>query len=704
MKPVSAERKSRIWTAGVGALLMIVMAGVLATGFRLATRMKESFAALQTASALQWQPPLIAQQLASLRVRLESRAYAGQTLTDFGSAIETFDRDLEKLASASGGSAEVDRARQLWQQHRPVLDPVRNFSGQPYVDSEERGSSLSKAGVRLYGDVKRAQSFVRENTGELQSLLAGASSELQDRASAQAGRLRLLLSAGVFAALVLLVAAAYLQLTRRRSERIAREAREQTRDILHTVKEGFFLLDADYRIGAVWSSALARMFGRQDFAGLSLEALLADRVPPATLATATKYIKLLWGDRAHENLMKSINPLGQVEIQMDDGHGGRDARFLQFDFHRVMGEQGVKHVLVSVSDVTANVLLARELAESQQNASQQADMMLGVLQLDPVQIISFLDASDAGLSHVNSIMKEPARDDAEFRRKLDKLFRELHAIKGEASALGLMSAAQRVHAIEDMIAELKREPQLSGNHFLPLLLKVDEVMSHLRGLRELAARLAALPEVNPARATDAAPAAPASARNVAASEISATLNALAGRLSTEHGKSFKLKVTGIADVPAPYQSMVKDILVQVLRNAVVHGIETSDVRRAQSKAEMGQVRFDFRRQGDELELVCEDDGAGLAPERLRSAAVSKGLVTEGEAAALDYRGLMTLIFKPGFSTADKLTMDAGRGIGMDLVARSVYGAGGRIGVATSLGKFTRFKITLPAVAANAAVA
>lgn len=706
MKPPSAERRSRMLTAGVGALLLIVMAGVLATGFRLATRMKESFTALQTASALQWQPSLIAQQLASLRVRLESRAYAGQTLSDFGSAIETFDRDLEGLASASGGSAQVDRARLLWQQHRPVLDPVKDFSGQPYVDSEERGSSLSRQGVALYGDVKRAQSFVRENSSELQSLLTDASAELQNRASAQAGRLRLLLSAGVLAAVVLLVAAAYLQLTRRRSERIAREAREQTRDILQTVKEGFFLLDADYRIGAVWSSALARMFGRQDFAGLSFEALLEDRVPPATLATATKYIKLLWGDRAHENLMKSINPLGQVEIQMDDGRGGRDARYLQFDFHRVMGDRGVKHVLVSVSDVTANVLLARELAESQQNADQQADMLLGVMQLDPLQLISFLDAADAGLSHVNAIMKEPARDDGEFRRKLDKLFREMHAVKGEASALGLMSAAQRVHAIEDMIGELKREPQLAGSHFLPLLLKLDELMSHLRSLRELATRLAVTPEGKVTPAAEARRPAPAAAGGAAANEISKTLNALAGRLSSEHGKSFKFKVTGVADVPSPYQAMVKDVLIQILRNAVVHGIETPDVRRAHSKPDMGMVRFEFSRQGEAFELVCEDDGAGLAPERLRSTAVSKGLVSEEQAAALDYRGLMALIFKPGFSTADKLTMDAGRGIGMDLVARSVYGAGGRIGVATGLGKFTRFKITLPAIAAaaNTAVA
>ncbi len=79
------------------------------------------------------------------------------------------------------------------------------------------------------------------------------------------------------------------------------------------------------------------MFSRQDFAGLGFEDLLKDLVPPNTLATAMKYIKLLWGERAHENLMKSINPLGQLEITMDNGHGGKETRYLQFDFHRVMG-------------------------------------------------------------------------------------------------------------------------------------------------------------------------------------------------------------------------------------------------------------------------------------------------------------------------------------------------------------------------------
>ena len=160
--------------------------------------------------------------------------------------------------------------------------------------------------------------FATENAHRLQQQLATVATSLQTTSSDDAARLRTLLLAGVLAALVLAAAAAYFQITRSRHERAALEAQEQTRDILKTVREGFFLLDADYNIGSVWSEALTRMFSREDFAGLGFEDLLKDLVPPNTLNTAMKYIKLLWGERAHENLMKSINPLGQLEITMED--------------------------------------------------------------------------------------------------------------------------------------------------------------------------------------------------------------------------------------------------------------------------------------------------------------------------------------------------------------------------------------------------
>ncbi len=708
-----ADRNRQLVTVGMGTVLLaLAMGAVLFAGFRIATHMRASIIALQTASMVQTYPEEIAHQLNSLRDRLEARAYAGQALADLKAAVARLDGGLEQLATGGNiQSPELDQALLLWHQYGPVITPVVSFSAQPYVDSDAGGSALSREGRLHYADVKRAQLFASENAKRLQGQLAAVATTLQQSASAAAARLRTLLSAGVLATLVLAAAAAYFRMTRSRHEQAAREAQEQTRDILKSVREGFFLLDADYKIGSVWSDALTRMFGRKDFAGLALEELLTALVAPATLSTAMKYIKLLWGDRAHESLMKSINPLSQLEITLDNGHGGRDTRYLQFDFHRVMGRKGVKHVLCSVGDITSSVLLARELQESHENASAQVDMMLGMLHVDPLQLTSFLDTSDTGLQMINSILKEPARTDAEFRRKLRGLFRELHSIKGEASALNLMSIAQRVHALEDMVSELKKKPELSGNDFLPLVVKLDELLAHSRSVREMAGRLTV---VKDADSTAIAPA-PTHPENSAAAgerphgksgeDLSPTLHALAERLARDHHKRFRLKLAGLADVPVRYLGMVKDCVIQMLRNAAVHGIESAEVRRALTKDDVGVVRVEFHKSGDAYELLFEDDGAGISLDTLKAAAVRKRLISEQEAAGMDARAAMGLIFRSGFSTQDEVSMDAGRGVGMDVVARSVYKLGGKIGVSTNPGKYTRFKILLPAAgAASTAVA
>jgi signal transduction histidine kinase len=706
MRVAGAERRRQIVTAGIGTALTLVMGAVLVMGFRLATHMRADITALQAASALQSYPEEIAHQLNTLRDRLEVRAYSGKALTDLQETVRRFDQDLKAInASGDVDLPQLGRARLLWHEYGPVLDPVITFTGQPYVDSDTQGSSLTREGRQHYAQVKQAQLFASDNARQLQAHLANLAAGLQKTSSDAAARLRTLLLAGVLAALVLAAAAAYLQVTRARHERVARESQEQTRDILKTVREGFFLLDANYRIGSVWSEALTRMFSRSDFAGLSFEELLAGLVPAATLATATKYIKLLWGDRAHENLMKSINPLGQLEITMENGHGGKETRYLQFDFHRVMGPEGIKHVLCSVGDITSSVLLARELHDSQENANAQLDMMLGMLHVDPLQLVSFLDTAETGLKLVNTILKEPARTDSEFRKKLTGLFRELHAIKGEASALNLKSIASRVHALEDMVSDCKKRPELSGNDFLPMVLKLDELLAHLRSVREMAARLTALKDTPLGLSASAgslpAPAAPAPQPAVERAparpveDLAPSLQAMAERLAQDHQKRIRLTIVGLAEVPVRYNATIKDCLIQMLRNAAVHGIEAPNARRAQAKEDVGTVHVDFRRIGESYELVFEDDGAGIAPDALKAAAIKKRLISEEDAAGMDTRQTMALIFRPGFSTQENVSMDAGRGVGMDVVARSVYALGGKIGVSTHPGRFTRFKIVLP---------
>ena len=706
------DRSGRLLVAGAATAIAAVMVVVLIAGFRLATEIQSSVAALQRTSVLQTYPADISEQLTALRQRLDTFEYTGHVHRELAGAVRDFSERFAAVEHRGLDPAAILKAKSLWRAYTPVLTPVLAFSGEPYDDTDT-GSSLSASGHEYYEEVRRAEIFAQENAPALHSQLAAVSGALQARASAAAARLRTLLLGGALAVLLLALAAAYLQLARARQQRAAREAQDQTRDILKTVREGFFLLDADYRIGAVWSEALTHLFNRSDFKGLAFEELLRDKVPAETLATAAKYIKLLWGERARENLMKSINPLGQLEVSMDNGRGGKETRYLQFDFHRVMGPKGVKHVLCAVGDITSSVLLAKELQEAQENAHSQLDMMLGMLHADPLQVSAFLDSAAAGLKHVNTIMKEPARTDAEFRKKLAGLSRELHSIKGEASALSLMSVAERAHHLEDMVAELKAKSELGGNDFLPVVLKLDELLAHLRGIREMTARLVSLKEgPAPAGGTATLPQlgfsgaedSQAGRPGRPTADLGSLLEQLAAKLAHDQGKPFKLTLSGLAEVPAGYLDTVKDCAIQMLRNAAVHGIEPCEARRAAAKPEVGEVRLEFRRSDPGYELVFQDDGAGLAPEALKEAAVRKHVLTGEEAAALDNRAALALIFRPGFSTRESVSMDAGRGAGMDVVARAIYGLGGKIGVSTNPGRFTRFKITLPAPGAASAVA
>src|SRR4051812_26583001 len=206
-----ADRTRQLITVGVGTVLLLVMGGVLIAGFRLATQMNAKVQALQTSSVLQTYPNTISAQLISLRDRLEARQYAGQQLADLRATVERFDEQMKQLKAADAGdSSALDNATKLWGQYGPVVDPVVDFHGQPYVDSDESGSSFSAEGRAHYADVKRASLFAQENAKRLQTQIAAVATRMQTEAPSGAAPLPILLSVRGVSALILAVAAAWV--------------------------------------------------------------------------------------------------------------------------------------------------------------------------------------------------------------------------------------------------------------------------------------------------------------------------------------------------------------------------------------------------------------------------------------------------------------------------------------------------------------
>ncbi len=714
------RKMPRLSGGGLVVLVIILafsfVAVVLIPGLELASELADSTLTLKFVGQQQRNPALIRASLDAMHDRLTNRGYIQESLDQLRDASSKLEAGLKEMnaprpaswfamagdTAASGEPISGKHAaalRDLWAKEKEVLDPLLRFQGVPYQDNESTGTVLNDSGKQLERDVSAAIRSSRRVVQLIDSELTAIVTDLQTGNARSATQLRFVMLVGLLIAVVLAGLVTVLLLARQRQDATLREARQQTTDILRTVKDGLFLLDEHLTIGSSYSSALESLFQRSDFAGLHFEQLLKGIVSEKTLSTAVKFVGVLWSERTKENLVKSINPLGEVEVHFDSGQGKLSTRYLQFEFHRVRVDGKITHVLVSVSDVSARVDLARELQASQSQAQAQVDTLLGILHVDPKHLASFLNDSNAAMKMINAVLREPAREETAFRKKLDTLFRQVHSVKGEAAALGLSSIETRAHSFEDDLKQLREKADLSGNDFLPLVIKLDDLLTHLQSVGDLVSRLARLHGAASSEShTDTAVLEDGSAEIHAKPEsgIPAMLQQLTARVAAENNKEAALQCMGFDTVPDEYRRIVKDIAVQAVRNAIVHGIELPAERLAAGKSARGALKLMFQDLGEAgYKLVAEDDGQGLSTERIKEAALKKGFITPEKAAALDAKQVFSLLFQPGFSTVETATKDAGRGVGMNMMAGLMHQIGGKVSVGTMPGKFTRLTLSMP---------
>ncbi|MGS3151455.1 chemotaxis protein CheA [Aeromonas sanarellii] len=138
-----------------------------------------------------------------------------------------------------------------------------------------------------------------------------------------------------------------------------------------------------------------------------------------------------------------------------------------------------------------------------------------------------------------------------------------------------------------------------------------------------------------------------------------------------------------------------DPLVHLVRNSCDHGIEMPDVREKAGKPRQGTITLSASQQGDHILLCIEDDGAGMDPEKLKSIAISRGVLDADSAARMSDNDAYNLIFAPGFSTKSEISDISGRGVGMDVVKTSIVSLNGSVHIDSTWGKGTRLEIKVP---------
>jgi len=167
-------------------------------------------------------------------------------------------------------------------------------------------------------------------------------------------------------------------------------------------------------------------------------------------------------------------------------------------------------------------------------------------------------------------------------------------------------------------------------------------------------------------------------------------------LSLELGKQVALSMEGAeTELDRTILEAIKDPLTHLVRNAIDHGLETPEARRAVGKPLEGQVKLRALHEGGQVIIQVSDDGAGIDREKVLRKAVQRNLVAADEASRLSDREVFGLLFQPGFSTADQVTNLSGRGVGMDVVKRNIERVGGAVDVQSDPGRSTRIRIKIP---------
>jgi len=701
-----------IWPLITASVSAAALTALLLYGMQSARTLQATSTALQRASELSGEPQVAHAQLSLLQRGLENRTYVGESLRSLAADRDRGNNTFAALRTAIGTAGltyDTNIAQKMapvhtqWDKLDLALQHIGTFSPDNLYIDTAAGSAYTAQGTQLKRTVDTLLRDQAQSARQLTQDLTEVSSLLRQSVTADGEQLRENLIGGTGLAAALLGLMLYFAWGARRGAMRALQAEQQTANILGTVREGLFLVDRKGRIGGTQSASLTTLLRLESPAGGTLEELLQPIVDQKTLHAATKYLGLLWKDKVHEDLIESVNPLSQIEVVFSKPR--KEVRYLSFSFRRARDPaQSQSFIFGVVSDVTDRVLLQREVAHVKADSDAQAAALLELLKVDPAQLDGFINSADIGVRKANAMLGSPGKDAQTLRSKVDGVFREMHALKGEAMALGLGAFGRHIHAIEDLLAGLRQREDLSGNEFVPIVVKLGELMDYRSQLIELKNRVGQFRMAQPGAAPDDENYTGTETDVISTLEtglrppsmLPNMLKTLTDTVAVDTNRSVQLVTSGLELVPAPYAVRIRDICVQMIRNAIVHGIEDRAQRLSGGKPATATINVSFA--SDDLDhyvLRIEDDGRGLNYEEILDRALRSGLVRPDKAATMKPESVFKLILEPGFTTAETVSVHAGRGVGLNMVSESLRECEGRLSIATKPGVYTRFIMRMP---------
>lgn len=691
MSPIQSNRRSKASGASsfgkyreiiiaVGFFLLFDL-GVLILNFYTSFQIAQDAVGINLAGRQRMLSQRTAKAMLSVEAARNKASPAVAELVELKSAAALFDTSLKgfqnggtvpggdgkpvflKAAEGARAAEILANAQIIWTRYQEKLAPVLT------------GAS-SDAELLIAGD------YARANNLKLLGLMNELTTTLESVASERANTLRRVQTVGIVLALLNFAFILFKFLRRLRTSDAAIEsANEENHEILTSVREGLFLMTPDFKLGSQLSDSSHKLFDRTLTAGESFFELLAPLVSVQALKDARDYVELLFSPHIKETLVQGINPLSEVEVLAKNKLGQDIRRHLSFYFNRVQDAGTVRHLLVTVQDVSERVALEQKLKNERKRSQNEFSMLLTAFDTDPTTLRQFIVRSEESLLEINDLLRSTSTTLGEqaIRSVIDQAFRRVHALKGDAASLGLETLATQANQFESELQRIKRFETTKGNMgdaLLALPMHLEELLSKVAALKSI---LGVQRQGVSDRASDS---------------INETMVQYAQSMAKDCGKQVNVLAAmgSLSDLNKASSDLVREISLQLVRNAVVHGIEAPAERLALAKDVCGKIEIHLTRSDTEWCLRVHDDGAGLNAIRVRQKLLDKAWYTASQIENFSEQQIVEHIFKPGFSTNDKADLHSGRGVGLDVVQANVKQLGGGLQLTSTSGKYTEFKI------------
>ena len=635
---------------------------------------------------------MVSQQLAKSLLTLENEVEKGlpsqTSLAQIFEASDEFDRALSTLQQSRqghygrwivGGDGWEERHRLLLElavEWEPLVRDVRKLL--------EKRNSLALADI-----LPVSNKSVSRNLKLLQ-LSDDLTEQMEDMSRSKTSQIRLIQLSAIILALINFIFIIFKFIRQLNvSDQRAESARGETKKILDTVRQGLFLLHADGRIGDQHSSSLEQLFGQNilpqaHFVDDVLKPMLRNE---EQVETASSYISMLFDKKMKPSLLTKLNPLVEIEVDASSDTRQRQ-KFLSFDFEQVKTGDEVIALLISVFDVSQEVLLQRELAGAKARTKTEIELLLGVIDQDPVLVQDFIKNAKERIDQINNELQNVRAEASAYARAINFVARNLHSIKGEAALLNVEVVELYAHNLEDVLTNLRGSRTLSGDDLIPVAVGVNELLDRVNRVEAIVSRVARFA----ASAPDQTP------QPVVADPLSSVVSALenlGAKVANDLDKEiyFEVDFPPVKAVPEQLVRICQEVLPQLVRNAIVHGIENHEERLRNGKKPVGHVLVRFEFEGASgFRVRVRDDGGGLSLPVLRQRAVETGRYSERDIQQMGDHQVVSMLFEPGFTTVEEVHLHAGRGDGLAVVREALESIGARLRILSTPYAFTEFVV------------